>query len=52
MVQGTLFPLKIDEGAPVPVYIDSQGVVRDKHNQVIGTNVEEAVANLQTRLRR
>jgi len=52
LVQGTLFPLKIDDGAPVPVYIDSQGVVRDKYNQVIGTNAEEARVNLQMRLRR
>lgn len=52
MVQGKLYPLKIDEGAPVPVYIDTQGVVRDKRNQVIGTNIEEAATNLLTRLRR
>jgi len=51
IVKGVLTPLKIDEGNPVPVYIDTQGVVRDKYNQVIGTNIEEAQANLQTQLR-
>ena len=52
IIKGTLFPLKIDEGKPVPIYIDTQGVVRDKYSQVIGTNVEEARSNLQGRLRR
>lgn len=50
VVKGTLVPLRIDEERQVPVYVDTQGVVRDRHNQVIGTNLEEATFNLRAQL--
>jgi len=47
IVKGTYKLFKFDEGDPTPIYIDTQGVVRNKYNRVIGTNLEEARYNLQ-----
>jgi len=46
VVKGTLTPLKIADGSTARVFIDSQGIVRDKYNQVLGTNINEAWTNL------
>jgi len=51
IVQGRLIPIPVGTGNPIPVYQDTQGVVRDQYNQVIGTNLAEVTAQLQAPMR-
>ena len=47
VIKGMEELLKIDEGDPFLVYVDTQGIYRDEKNKILGYNPAEAAHNLR-----
>ncbi len=52
VTKGIKRPLQVEEGKrPLIVYIDSQGIIRNRHNEILGYNAAEVKFNILERLR-